>query len=88
MNRPERMNALSPELSQALVEAGSDPDIRCIVLTAVGDRAFCDRTNRRAAIRQRPRSDRAVHLQRRECRRVQAQPVAQHGIRVLAQHRR
>jgi enoyl-CoA hydratase/carnithine racemase len=45
MNRPERMNALSPELSQALVEAfveaGSDPDIRCIVLTAVGDRAFC-----------------------------------------------
>lgn len=45
MNRPERMNAVSPELSQALVEAfveaGSDPDIRCVVLTAVGDRAFC-----------------------------------------------
>lgn len=45
INRPERMNSLSPELSDALieafVEAGADPDIRAIVLTAVGDRAFC-----------------------------------------------
>lgn len=45
INRPHRMNSLSPELSAALteafVEAGSDPDVRCIVLTAVGDRAFC-----------------------------------------------
>lgn len=45
MNRPERMNALSEELSEALVgafvEAGADPDIRAVVLTAVGGRAFC-----------------------------------------------
>ncbi|WP_428492085.1 enoyl-CoA hydratase/isomerase family protein [Rhodopila sp.] len=45
INRPERMNALSPELSDALVaafvDAGADPAIRAIVLTAVGDRAFC-----------------------------------------------
>src|ERR1700761_5361595 len=45
INRPERMNSLSPDLSSALVEAfvdaGADPDIRVIVLTAVGDRAFC-----------------------------------------------
>jgi enoyl-CoA hydratase len=45
MNRPERMNALSPDLSDALiaafVEAGADPEVRAIVLTAVGDRAFC-----------------------------------------------
>lgn len=45
INRPERMNSLSPEMSEALVEAfveaGSDPDIRCIILTAVGERAFC-----------------------------------------------
>jgi enoyl-CoA hydratase len=45
INRPERMNAMSPELSDALihafVEAGADPGIRAIVLTAVGDRAFC-----------------------------------------------
>ncbi len=45
INRPERMNAMSPELSDqlidAFVEGGADPDIRAIVLTAVGDRAFC-----------------------------------------------
>jgi enoyl-CoA hydratase/carnithine racemase len=45
INRPERMNALSPELSDALigafVEAGAEPAIRAIVLTSVGDRAFC-----------------------------------------------
>ena len=45
INRPERMNSLSPELSDALihafVEASADPDVRCVVLTAVGDRAFC-----------------------------------------------
>ncbi len=45
INRPDRMNAISPELSNALIEAfvdaGSEPDIRAIVLTAVGERAFC-----------------------------------------------
>ena len=45
INRPERMNAISPELSDALiaafVDAASEPDIRAIVLTAVGERAFC-----------------------------------------------
>ena len=45
INRPERSNAISPELSDALIEAfvdaNADPDIRAIILTAVGDRAFC-----------------------------------------------
>lgn len=45
INRPERMNALSPELSDALieafVEAGADSDVRAVLLTSVGDRAFC-----------------------------------------------
>ncbi len=45
INRPYRMNALSPELSEALIEAfvdaGADPEVRAVVLTAVGDRAFC-----------------------------------------------
>jgi enoyl-CoA hydratase len=45
INRPDRMNSLSPEMSDALVEAfveaGADPEVRVIVLTAVGDRAFC-----------------------------------------------
>jgi enoyl-CoA hydratase len=45
ISRPDRMNALSPELSDALieafVEAGADREVRAVVLTAVGDRAFC-----------------------------------------------
>lgn len=45
INRPERSNAMSPELGDALIEAfvegGADPEVRVIVLTAVGDRAFC-----------------------------------------------
>ena len=36
---------MSPELTEALIDAfvegGADPDVRVIVLTAVGDRAFC-----------------------------------------------
>ncbi|MBV9248061.1 MAG: enoyl-CoA hydratase/isomerase family protein [Acetobacteraceae bacterium] len=45
INRPHRMNALSPEMSDALVEAfveaNADPEVRAVVQTAVGDRAFC-----------------------------------------------
>lgn len=45
INRPERSNAMSPELTEELIDAfvdgGADPAIRAIVLTAVGDRAFC-----------------------------------------------
>ncbi|MCO5090219.1 enoyl-CoA hydratase-related protein [Bosea sp. (in: a-proteobacteria)] len=45
INRPQRMNSLSPELINALAtaftEAGHDPDVRAIVLTATGERAFC-----------------------------------------------
>ena len=45
INRPERMNSMSPELSDELIDAfvaaGADPEVRVVVLTAVGDRAFC-----------------------------------------------
>lgn len=45
INRPHRSNAMSPELAEqlieAFVEAGNDPDVRAIILTATGDRAFC-----------------------------------------------
>jgi enoyl-CoA hydratase/carnithine racemase len=45
LNRPERMNALSEELSQALDEAWldfrEDPELKVLILTGVGDRAFC-----------------------------------------------
>jgi enoyl-CoA hydratase len=45
MNRPERMNAISPELNGALVEAfveaNADDSVRAVILSGVGDRAFC-----------------------------------------------
>jgi enoyl-CoA hydratase/carnithine racemase len=45
LNRPEARNALSPELigglGVALAEAEADPDVRAVVLTGTGDRAFC-----------------------------------------------
>lgn len=45
LNRPEARNALSAGiitgLADAIVEAEADPDIRVVVLTGTGDRAFC-----------------------------------------------
>lgn len=44
LNRPEAMNALSKALRaalrQAMVELDADPDVKVIVLTGAGDRAF------------------------------------------------
>lgn len=44
LNRPERLNAISRdmlnELSDKMVEANRDPEIRCIILTGTG-RGFC-----------------------------------------------
>lgn len=44
LNRPEKLNALSPalmrEFSRALDEIDTDDDLRCVVLTGAGDRAF------------------------------------------------
>ncbi len=45
LNRPEAMNALSSELSVALQKAvkeiGQRRDIRAVIITGAGDRAFC-----------------------------------------------
>jgi enoyl-CoA hydratase/carnithine racemase len=45
LNRPEARNALNGELiraiSAAVTDAESDPEIRALVLTGTGDRAFC-----------------------------------------------
>ncbi len=45
MNRPERRNALNTELVEALrdafVASRTDDDVRVIVLTGAGDKAFC-----------------------------------------------
>jgi enoyl-CoA hydratase/carnithine racemase len=44
MNRPDRMNAISgpmlAAMSERLIEADSDRDVRCIIITGAG-RAFC-----------------------------------------------
>ena len=45
INRPERRNALSwavmTELRDALAVAKADPDVRVVVITGAGDKAFC-----------------------------------------------
>jgi enoyl-CoA hydratase len=45
LNRPEQRNSLSPELleqlSTAFCECKADDDIRVVILTAAGDKAFC-----------------------------------------------
>jgi enoyl-CoA hydratase/carnithine racemase len=45
INRPEKLNAMTPEMSDALVAAVSgfntDDTVRCVILTGAGDRAFC-----------------------------------------------
>ena len=45
LNAPQRMNTISrpmlDALSAALVRGGDDPDVRVLILTGAGDRAFC-----------------------------------------------
>lgn len=45
LNRPEQRNALSPELvealSNALGDAKANDNVRAVILTAAGDKAFC-----------------------------------------------
>jgi enoyl-CoA hydratase len=45
LNRPDARNALTPGLlaaiGTAIVEAETDPDVRVLVITGTGDRAFC-----------------------------------------------
>jgi enoyl-CoA hydratase/carnithine racemase len=45
LNRPDRMNTISgpmlQALSEALVAADADQDVRCIVITGAGPKAFC-----------------------------------------------
>lgn len=45
LNRPERLNALSQSLWDALIDAyldaAADPGVRVVVLSGTGDRAFC-----------------------------------------------
>jgi enoyl-CoA hydratase/carnithine racemase len=45
INRPERLNAMTPEMASALVATvnafNTDDGIRCVILTGAGEKAFC-----------------------------------------------
>jgi enoyl-CoA hydratase len=45
LNRPEARNSLNPELlteiGLGMIEAEDDPEVRAVVLTGTGDKAFC-----------------------------------------------
>jgi len=45
LERAEKLNSLTPAMIEALADAASrvdaDPEIRCAILTAAGDKAFC-----------------------------------------------
>lgn len=45
LNRPEHLNAITPEMDDLLFEAwtaiDADPDIWCVVLSAEGEKSFC-----------------------------------------------
>ncbi len=69
MNRPERLNALSPELHEeldhALEAAARDPEVKAVVITGAG-RAFCSGGDLGGSSRPRPkglegRADHAFH---------------------------
>ncbi|MBI4921453.1 MAG: enoyl-CoA hydratase/isomerase family protein [Devosia nanyangense] len=45
INRPEKLNAMTPEMAAALVAAvngfNTDDAVRCVVITGAGEKAFC-----------------------------------------------
>ena len=45
INRPEKLNAMTPEMADAMVatikEFNADDGVRCVILTGAGERAFC-----------------------------------------------
>ena len=45
INRPEKLNAMTPAMADALVAAvegfNTDDSIRCVILTGAGEKAFC-----------------------------------------------
>jgi enoyl-CoA hydratase/carnithine racemase len=45
LNRPEKLNAMTPEMADLLIEAvdtcNANPDVRAVVLTGAGPKSFC-----------------------------------------------
>lgn len=52
LDRPRAMHAITPDLREHLIEllekSSADPDVRAVVLTATGSRAFCSGADLRA----------------------------------------
>jgi len=64
LNRPEARNSLTPSLlagiGAAIIEAETDPDVRAVVITGTGERAFCAGEDLRgfaSGVEYAPRSD-------------------------------
>jgi len=45
LNRPQKLNAVTPEMADAIVaavlECNQRDDVRCVIITGAGDKAFC-----------------------------------------------
>jgi len=45
LNRPHKLNAVTPEMSEAIIKAvdsfNRDDNVRCVVVTGAGEKAFC-----------------------------------------------
>lgn len=77
LNRPKRLNAVSEELYEALIDAlraaDDDPEVRAVVLTGTG-RAFCvgaDLKAHQAGTRSRADQARYLDLGQRVCEQIQ-----------------
>ncbi|GCE41635.1 enoyl-CoA hydratase/isomerase family protein [Rhodococcus sp. USK10] len=78
LNRPDRLNAVSEELYQTLIDelvaADSDPDVRAVVITGAG-RAFCvgaDLKAHKSGTRSREEQARYLDLGQRVCEQIQS----------------
>jgi 2-(1,2-epoxy-1,2-dihydrophenyl)acetyl-CoA isomerase len=84
LNRPDRMNALTPDLhhnlQDAVVEAGKDPEVGAVALTGAG-KAFCSGGDVRRS------SDDAARAERPETVEERADKVIAHGLTSITLHR-
>ncbi|WP_162173753.1 enoyl-CoA hydratase-related protein [Hyphomonas johnsonii] len=84
LNRPNRMNALTPELhhrlQSAVVAAANDPDVGAVALTGAGQ-AFCSGGDVRKSTDEAAKADRPETVEER------ADSIMAHGRTVITLHR-
>jgi enoyl-CoA hydratase/carnithine racemase len=86
LNRPERRNALSPEVFTRLREVwdqfAADDEARVAVLTGAGDRAFCAGADLKVMNESGDQqADHRGHQRLRDCRRLVARAAVRHPHR-------